>query len=90
MNLSVTVPEDYMGDVIGDLNGRRGRVLGMDAKGKRQIIRAKVPMAEILSYAPNLTSMTGGRGAFTTEFDHYEEVPTQMVQKIIEQSKSKE
>ncbi len=90
MNLSVTVPEDYMGDVIGDLNGRRGRVLGMDAKGKRQVIRAKVPMAEILSYAPDLTSMTGGRGAFTTEFDHYEEVPAQMVQKIIEQAKSKE
>jgi elongation factor G len=90
MNLSVTVPEDYMGDVIGDLNGRRGRVLGMDAKGKRQVIRAKVPMAEILSYAPDLTSMTGGRGTFTTEFDHYEEVPAQMVQKIIEQAKSKE
>jgi elongation factor G len=90
MNLSVTVPEDYMGDVIGDLNSRRGRVLGMDAKGKRQVIRAKVPMGEILSYAPDLTSMTGGRGTFTTEFDHYEEVPAQMVQKIIEQAKSKE
>jgi len=90
MNLGVTVPEDYMGDVIGDLNGRRGKVLGMDSKGKRQVIRARVPMAEILSYAPDLTSMTGGRGAFTTEFDHYEEVPVQIVQKIIEQAKSKE
>ncbi|MBW1741331.1 MAG: elongation factor G [Deltaproteobacteria bacterium] len=90
MNLTVTVPEDYMGDVIGDLNGRRGRVLGMDAKGKKQIIRAQVPMAEILSYAPNLTSMTGGRGAFTAEFDHYQEVPAQIVQKIIEQTKSEE
>jgi len=90
MNLSVTVPEDYMGDVIGDLNSRRGRVLGVDAKGKRQVIRARVPMAEILSYAPDLTSMTGGRGAFTTEFDHYQEVPAQIIQKIIEQTKSKE
>jgi elongation factor G len=90
MNLSVTVPEDYMGDVIGDLNGRRGKVLGMDAKGKRQVIRAQAPMAEILSYAAQLTSMTGGRGAFTTEFDHYEEVPAQLIQKIIEQAKSKE
>lgn len=90
MNLSVTVPEDYMGDVIGDLNSRRGRVLGVDAKGKRQVIRARVPMAEILSYAPDLTSMTGGRGAFTTEFDHYAEVPAQIIQKIIEQAKSKE
>ena len=90
MNLSVTVPEDHMGDVIGDLNGRRGKVLGVDTKGKRQVIRARVPMAEILSYSPDLTSMTGGRGAFTTEFDHYEEVPAQIVQKIIERAKSKE
>jgi elongation factor G len=90
MNLSVTVPEDYMGDVIGDLNGRRGKVLGVDTKGKRQVIRARVPMAEILSYSPDLTSMTGGRGAFTTEFDHYEEVPAQIVQKIIERAKSTE
>jgi elongation factor G len=86
MNLSVTVPEDYMGDVIGDLNGRRGKVQGMDAMGKKQVIRAQVPMAETLSYAPDLTSMTGGRGTFTTEFDHYEEVPAQIIQKIIEQA----
>ncbi|HID30139.1 MAG TPA: elongation factor G, partial [Desulfobacterales bacterium] len=71
-------------------NGRRGRVMGVDAKGKRQVIRARVPMAEVLSYAPDLTSLTGGRGAFTTEFDHYEEVPTQIVQKIIEQAKSEQ
>ena len=90
MNLNVTVPEAYMGDVIGDLNGRRGRVMGVGAKGKRQVIRARVPMAEVLSYAPDLTSLTGGRGAFTTEFDHYEEVPTQIVQKIIEQAKSEQ
>jgi elongation factor G len=90
MNMSVTVPEDYMGDVIGDLNGRRGRVLGVDPKGKKQVIRAQVPMAEILSYAPDLTSMTGGRAAFTTEFDHYDEVPAQILQKVVEQTKSEE
>jgi elongation factor G len=90
MNISVTVPEDNMGDVIGDLNGRRGRVIGVDAEGKKQVIRAQVPMAEILSYAPDLTSMTGGRAAFTTEFDHYEEVPAQILQKIVEQAKSEE
>jgi len=90
VNLAVTVPDDYMGDVIGDLNGRRGKVLGVDTKGKRQVIRAQIPMSETLSYAPDLTSMTGGRGAFTTEFDHYQEVPAQIVQKIIEQAKSKE
>ncbi len=88
VNISVTVPEDCMGDVIGDLNARRGRVMGVDAKGKKQIIRAQVPMAEILTYAPDLTSMTGGRAAFTTTFDHYDEVPAQILQKIVEQAKS--
>lgn len=87
MKISITVPEDHMGDVIGDLNSRRGKVLGVDTKGKRQVIRAQVPMAEILSYAPDLTSMTGGRGVFATEFDHYDEVPAQIVQKIVEQAK---
>jgi elongation factor G len=86
MNVDITVPEDYMGDVIGDLNGRRGKVMGVDAKGKKQIIRAQVPMAEILNYAPTITSMTGGRGAFTTDFDHYEEVPAQITQKIVEEA----
>jgi elongation factor G len=90
VNIGITVPEEYMGDVIGDLNGRRGKVLGMDTQGKKQVIRAQVPMAEILSYAPNLTSMTGGRATFTTEFDHYEEVPAQILQKIVAQAKSEE
>jgi len=90
VNINITVPEEYMGDVIGDLNGRRGKVIGMDTQGKKQIIRAQAPMAEVLSYAPNLTSMTGGRAAFTTEFDHYEEVPAQLLQKIVEQVKSEE
>jgi elongation factor G len=89
MNISITVPEDYMGDVIGDLNSRRGKVLGVDSKGKRQVIRAQVPMAETLSYASDLTSMTGGRGTFATEFDHYDEVPAQVLQKIVEQAKNK-
>jgi elongation factor G len=87
VNLTVTVREDYMGDIIGDLNSRRGKVLGMEAKGKNQVIQAQVPMAEILRYAPDLTSMTGGRGSFTSEFDHYEEVPANIIQKIIEQEK---
>lgn len=90
VNLTVTVPKDYMGDVIGDLNSRRGKVLGVDTKGKSQVIRAQVPMAETLSYAPDLTSMTGGRGAFITEFDHYEEVPAQIIGNIIEQAKNKD
>jgi len=87
VNLTVTVPEENMGDVIGDLNARRGKVLGMEAKGKKQVIRAQVPMAEILNYAPDLTSITGGRGSFTFEFDRYAEVPANIIQKIVEQAK---
>ena len=88
MKVSVVTPEDYMGDIMGDLNSRRGRVLGMDSKGKNQIINAHVPMAEFLTYAPDLNSMTGGRGAFTMEFDHYDEVPAQFATKIIEAAKA--
>jgi elongation factor G len=87
MKLVVTVREDFMGDVIGDLNSRRGRVLGMEAKGRNQLIQAQVPMAEILRYAPDLTSMTGGRGSFTAEFDHYEEMPVPIIQKVIDREK---
>jgi elongation factor G len=83
MKVTVYVPEDYMGDIIGDLNGRRGRVLGMEAQGKIQAISAHVPMSEVLMYAPDLTSMTGGRGAFDMEFSHYEEVPAHLAEKII-------
>lgn len=90
MLLTVTVPEAYMGDVIGDMNSRRGKVLGMDAVGKRQVIKCHVPQVEVLQYAPTLTSMTGGRGSFTIEFDHYEEVPAHLQEKIIEGFKSDE
>jgi len=87
MSMAITVPEDVMGDVIGDLNGRRGRVLGMDNDGKHQIIKAEVPMAEVLRYSFDLTSMTGGRGNFQMEQSHYEEVPPQLAEKIIGVSK---
>jgi len=86
MEITITTPEEYMGDIMGDLNGKRGRVLGMDSKGKNQIIKAHVPMAEFLSYAPDLRSMTGGRGMFVWEFSHYDEVPAQLAQKIIEEA----
>ncbi len=84
MKVSVKVPEDATGDIMGDMNSRRGRVLGMDSEGDKQIINALVPMSEILRYAPDLSSMTGGRGAFTMEFEHYDEVPGDLSQKIIE------
>ena len=86
MKVTITTPEEYMGDIMGDLNGRRGRVLGMDSAGKNQVINAQVPMAEFLSYASDLRSMTGGRGLFTMEFSHYDEVPAQIAEKIIEEA----
>ena len=88
--MEIVVPDDCMGDIIGDLNSRRGRVLGMDSEGKKQIVRANVPLAEILKYAPELRSMTAGRGMFTMKFSHYEEVPAQLQEKIIEASKVEE
>ena len=91
MNVSVITPDEYMGDIMGDLNSRRGRVLGMDSKGKNQVIKAQVPMSEFLTYAPDLNSITGGRGLFTMEFSHYDEVPAQISQKIVaEINKAKE
>jgi elongation factor G len=83
MKVTITTPDEYMGDIMGDLNGRRGRVLGMDSAGKNQVINANVPMSEFLTYAPDLRSMTGGRGIYTMEFSHYDEVPAQLVEKVI-------
>jgi elongation factor G len=83
MNISIRVPEDCVGDVMGDLNSRRGRVMGMDSEAKNEVINAQVPMAEIQKYAPDLTSFTGGRGSFSVSFSHYEEVPAQLAEKII-------
>jgi elongation factor G len=83
LKMKITVPEDCMGDIIGDLNSRRGKVVGVEPKANSQIIRAVVPMAEVLAYATDLRSMTSDRGLFTTEFSHYEEVPGHLAQKII-------
>ncbi|PLX39997.1 MAG: elongation factor G [Deltaproteobacteria bacterium] len=81
--VTVRVPDASLGDVIGDLNSRRGRVLGMDPEGGWQVVKAHVPLSEVQAYAPDLRSMTAGRGTFVTEFDHYEEVPAQLAEKII-------
>lgn len=90
MKVQITTPDEFMGDIMGDLNGRRGRVLGMDSAGKYQVINAEVPMAEILTYAPDLRSMTGGRGIFSVEFVRYDEVPAQLAEKVIEEIKNRE
>jgi elongation factor G len=81
--ITVTVPEEYMGDVMGDISGRRGKILGMEADGHYQIIRAQVPLAEIHKYSTILRSMTQGRGVYRTKFSHYEEVPREQAEKIV-------
>ena len=86
MNVEVYTPETYMGDIMGSLNGRRGKVQGMEQKGSMRQIIAQVPMAEMLDFEPSLTSITGGRGSFLMEFSHFEEVPGQLQQKIIQES----
>jgi elongation factor G len=91
LSVEITTPEEFMGDIMGDLNSRRGRVLGMDSEGKYQVIKANVPMSEFLSYAPDLTSMTGGRGVYSMAFSHYDEVPALISEKLlVELNKDKE
>lgn len=88
MNVEVQAPVEYAGDLMGDLNGRRGRIQGMDTKGSTQIIRAQVPMAEMLSYQNDLISMTQGRASYQMEFDHYDYVPALQAEKIIAAAKA--
>jgi len=91
MDIEVVVPKDYMGDIIGDLNSKRGKIMGMEETAKaKQVILAKIPQAEIFKYAIDLRSMTQGRGNFTVKFSHYEEVPGNIAQEIIEKAKEEE
>ena len=88
MNVEIQAPVEYAGDLMGDLNGRRGRISGMETKGSTQFIRAQVPMAEMLNYQNDLTAMTQGRASFTMEFDHYDYVPQLQAEKIIAAAKA--
>jgi elongation factor G len=87
MNVEVTAPSGIAGDVIGDLNSRRGKIAGMDAGGDVTVVRAQVPMSEMLNYEPHLRSMSGGRGSYSMEFSHYEELPGSMAEKVIAEAK---
>ena len=82
--VEVVAPIEFAGDLMGDLNSRRGRIQGMDTRGSTQLIHADVPMAEMLTYANDLTSMTQGRGSFSMQQDHYDFVPVQIAEKIIQ------
>ncbi len=88
MNVEIFAPGDHAGDLMGDLNGRRGRISGMEAKGQTTVIKAQVPMAEMLTYEQHLTSVTGGRGSYHMEYSHYDEVPAHMQQKIVATAKA--
>jgi elongation factor G len=88
MNVEVSAPGDHAGDLMGDLNGRRGRISGMEARGLSTVIKAQVPMAEMLTYEQHLTSVTGGRGSYHMQYSHYDEVPSHLQQKIVATAKA--
>jgi elongation factor G len=88
MKVEVTVPEEYMGDVMGDINSRRGRIEGMEPRMGTQVIRSKVPLSEMFGYATELRSRTQGRGTYSMEFAHYEELPKNLAAEIIDKQKA--
>ena len=88
MHVEVVAPQEYSGDIMGDLNSRRGRIQGMDSKGSNQVIKAQVPMAEMLNYPQTLNSITSARGTYHMEFSHYDEIPTHLSQKIVQQAQA--
>jgi elongation factor G len=88
MAVEITAPDEFAGSIMGDLNSRRGRIQGMDNKGGNTIVRAEVPMAEMLTYGVDLTAMTQGRGSFNMEMNHYDVVPAQLQDKIVEKARA--
>ncbi len=83
MNVEITIPDEYMGEIMSDLNSRRGRILGVTPQNGRQVIKALVPLAEMYRYSVDLRSITSDRGSFTMEFSHYEEIPPDISAKIV-------
>ncbi len=90
VRMNVTAPRDYMGDITGDLNSRRGKIEGMESKGDQQTIRALVPLSEVITYEPQLRSLTGGEGVYDLEFSHYEQVPKSKQEEIVEKAREEE
>jgi elongation factor G len=88
MNVEITAPDEFAGAIMGDLNSRRGRIQGMDNKAGSTVVKAEVPMAEMLTYGTDLTSMTQGRGSFTMEMNHYDIVPAALQEKVVTQAKA--
>jgi elongation factor G len=90
MAMQIAVPDDAMGDVIGDINSRRGKVVGMETRGHGEVLKAIAPMSEVLKYAQDLNALTSGRGDFTMEFSHYEELPPHLTEKVIKEARAAE
>ncbi len=90
MDVSVVVPDDFIGQISGDVSSRRGRIMGSEAKGKNQVIKAQVPLAEMFTYANDLRSLTGGRGGYSMKFSHYDPAPAKVTQQVIEKRKQQE
>ena len=82
-NVEVVTPDDFMSNVVGDINRRRGKILGMEARGSAQVVSAEVPLSEMFGYATDLRSQTQGRATFTMQFDHYEPVPAAIAEAIV-------
>ncbi|MBC8386069.1 MAG: elongation factor G, partial [Candidatus Cloacimonetes bacterium] len=89
-DVQIVIPNEYMGDVMGDVSTRRGKIMGMEQKGKKQVLNAKMPLAELFGYFPNLKSLTQGRGKFTQVFSHYEKVPADIAVKVIAEANKKD
>jgi len=87
MDVEIIVPNDYLGQITGDINSRRGRIMGIEGRGKQEYVKALIPLAEMFKYATELRSMTGGRGSYSMKFDHYEEVPAKITQTIVTSAK---
>lgn len=85
MDLEVTTPDEFVGAVMGDLNSRRGRVMGIERSKKRQVVKAQVPLGEVSTYAPDLRSLTKGAGKYKISFSHYEELPANLAKNLIDQ-----
>ena len=90
INIEVKVPDEYMGDIMGDISGKRGKILGMDSDGSFQLIKAQVPQAELYNYATTIRSLTGGRGIHAEEFSHYEKMPKDAEKKVIASKQKQE
>jgi elongation factor G len=87
MNVEISVPEEFMGQITGDISSRRGRVMGMEVKGKNEVVKAQIPLAEMFKYTSDLRSVTGGRGTYSMSFANYEVVPARISQGVIDQAK---